>query len=445
MEVQTSFPNGQGAPVPAEDSVEGAVPGVAVVSSSSTSSADLRLHPLAILNISEHIVRSTVQEQSQQSHSIERGVSSVAANKVYGALLGTQNGRHVEIHNTFEIKVDSNGALDHSFFKSRQAQLKQTFPTFDVLGWYSNGVQPTQSDVVVHRQLLDYNESPLFLQLSPNPSELGRKGGELPIELYESQMELKADKVDRDQAESSSGRGGASPSPAQAGLVFVKCAKYRIETGEAERIAVDYASKPSGSSVQVSASGGPVVSGHHSAVISSLESQQSGIRMLQSRIQLAHRYVAGFCEDAGTSTSSGNGQSAAYASSDVASTSTRTVPKPTGQDHDILRRLKAILATVQGQSSRNGSTGMGEAPSDLSKTALSHYQREGEGDDDDDDDDFNSHFLREYNDALLTANLSGMTQSLHRLNELVDKFDLVHSGYNAAGLGSAAGLERSSR
>lgn len=75
----------------------------------SASTSSLALHPLPILNISEHIVRSTLQ-------------SSSAPIKVYGALLGTQSGRDIEVHNTFEFKVFGGTQVDHAFLKSRQAQ-----------------------------------------------------------------------------------------------------------------------------------------------------------------------------------------------------------------------------------------------------------------------------------------------------------------------------------
>lgn len=42
-----------------------------------------------------------------------------------GALLGTQNGREVEIVNTFELAVEDNGeSVDHAFFVSRRDQCK---------------------------------------------------------------------------------------------------------------------------------------------------------------------------------------------------------------------------------------------------------------------------------------------------------------------------------
>jgi len=44
---------------------------------------------------------------------------------VLGALLGTQNGREVEIVNTFELAVEDNGeSVDHAFFVSRRDQCK---------------------------------------------------------------------------------------------------------------------------------------------------------------------------------------------------------------------------------------------------------------------------------------------------------------------------------
>lgn len=50
-------------------------------------------HPLPILNVSEHFTRSRIQNPDQLPQ------------QVYGALLGTQSGRDIEIQNTFEILI----------------------------------------------------------------------------------------------------------------------------------------------------------------------------------------------------------------------------------------------------------------------------------------------------------------------------------------------------
>lgn len=137
--------------------------------------------------------------------------------------------------------------------------VKQVFPTFDFLGWYSIGQQPSPKDTALHQQVrhpsdrsqtrkeergradllpayqfLEYNESPVFLQLSPAstdaaPTTTGGEGQEgkekekdLPLAIYESVVELVA--------------GEAKPT-----FVHVP---YEVVTGEAERVAVEGVSKP---------------------------------------------------------------------------------------------------------------------------------------------------------------------------------------------------------
>lgn len=199
--------------------------------------ANLLLHPLPILNISDHLTRARLQAGNDQ------GV------RVYGALLGTQNGRELEIHNTFEFKVinapqgntesSQPPKIEHDFFKRRQAQFKQTFPTFDFLGWYSNGPVPTAADINVHKQLSEYNETPIFLQLSPSQASIASasRAGELPLQVYETHLEM----ASQPAAGMELGEGS------QGAQIFFVQSSYKINTGEAERIAVDYTSKPSGS------------------------------------------------------------------------------------------------------------------------------------------------------------------------------------------------------
>lgn len=178
--------------------------------------SNISLHPLPILNISEHLVRTRLQ-------------SDDAELTVYGVLLGTQQGRDIDIQNSFEIRLDSAASatsaptINHAFLKSRQAQYKQVFPTLDLLGWYTVGDVPTPQDLAIHKQLFAYNETPLLLQLHQTVTsfENAEVNGELPIRVYESVVELV-------QGETTN---------------FFVPAGYKIETGEAERIAVDYASK----------------------------------------------------------------------------------------------------------------------------------------------------------------------------------------------------------
>lgn len=93
---------------------------------------------------------------------------------VVGALLGTQNGRDVEIVNTFELAVEDNGeSIDHGFLISRREQCKdnhmflyimsivlmlfatdkQVFPSLEFIGWYTVAPKPTAHHITLHTQV----------------------------------------------------------------------------------------------------------------------------------------------------------------------------------------------------------------------------------------------------------------------------------------------------
>ncbi|ORY90688.1 Mov34-domain-containing protein [Leucosporidium creatinivorum] len=213
------------------------------------------LHPLPILNISEHFTRVSLQQN-------DLGV------RVVGGLLGTQVGREVEIMNTFELvinKADNSDELtvDHGYFVTRAEQFKQVFPTFDFLGWYSVGDAPSPQDIALHKQFFVYNESPLFLQLSratsASASSAAGSNKDLPVAIYESNLEIINNEPE---------------------VVFTQTA-YEIETGEAERVAVDHASKPD-----------MVGEGGQSSLIASLTTQRNAIKMLFDRVSIIVEYLA---------------------------------------------------------------------------------------------------------------------------------------------------------
>ena len=64
---------------------------------SDNAALQLTLHPLVIINISDHFTRGRCQ-------------SDAAAPRVFGVLIGAQTGRHIEIANSFEVKVIDSGA-----------------------------------------------------------------------------------------------------------------------------------------------------------------------------------------------------------------------------------------------------------------------------------------------------------------------------------------------
>ncbi|KAI9908439.1 hypothetical protein PsorP6_004237 [Peronosclerospora sorghi] len=173
----------------------------------------IQIHPLVVVNITDHQTRQKCNSQLSQTE----------APQVIGALFGIQNGLDVSVYDSFEMKYNiAHGELqiDKEFLTSRIQQFSQVFPGFELLGWYTVGSKAHPSDLVVHRVVMEFNESPLFMILDPElegPSTKKR----LPISLFESELHM---------------LHGVPK------MFFVK-APFKIETSETEGIAIDHISK----------------------------------------------------------------------------------------------------------------------------------------------------------------------------------------------------------
>ncbi|KAK7468658.1 hypothetical protein VKT23_003162 [Stygiomarasmius scandens] len=216
-----------------------------VLPSTTTSGLSISLHPLPILSISEHLTRLKLQTNSNSPFTI-------------GALLGTQNGREVEIVNTFELVMDADGqSIDHGFLVQRRDQYKLTFPSLEFIGWYTVAQKPTSRHIELHQQFTGYCSTPLLLLLQPNITLAGSTDGSsqsLPFKAYEPSFEIKDN---RSRA------------------VFIEAA-FNVETGEAERIAVDWTAKGGGSGTSLE---------------SHLQTQRAAVKMLHDRILILVQYV----------------------------------------------------------------------------------------------------------------------------------------------------------
>ncbi|KAJ3268074.1 COP9 signalosome complex subunit 6 [Borealophlyctis nickersoniae] len=207
----------------------------------------LTLHPLVIMNISDQHTRTRVQNQN-----------SGTPTQVLGALVGVQTGRELEIFDSYELPytvIDGNCVIDKTYFLNKQEQFRQVFPNYDFLGWYSTGLKPTAREIHIHQQFIEFNESPIFLQLSPTGAVTSK---ELPITMYESVIDIVDD---------------------AAQMMFVKT-QFKVETGEAERIAVDHVAHATSADAA-----------EGSSTIAHLVSQRNAIKMLNSRIRILSKYM----------------------------------------------------------------------------------------------------------------------------------------------------------
>lgn len=78
-------------------------------------SVAISLHPLVLMNIAEHWTRIRAQEG--------------AAIAVYGALIGKQDGRKIEVYNSFELRyetIDGDVVINKDYYNTKEEQCKSS-------------------------------------------------------------------------------------------------------------------------------------------------------------------------------------------------------------------------------------------------------------------------------------------------------------------------------
>jgi len=196
------------------------------------------LHPLVVINVSDHHTRQRF--------------SSEGARPVYGCILGQQHGRKVEMFNSFEFIIDNETQINIEYLKTRQEQYNKTMEGCEILGWYSTGSEITKTHTMLHEQMEEISEAPLFLRLDPLISSSSTK---LPISIYESTLTV------------------VNGEP----KITFRDVPFRIETTELERVGVDHIAN--------------VSIGGQSKLVSHLHSMHSSISMLNIRIGIIKGYL----------------------------------------------------------------------------------------------------------------------------------------------------------
>ncbi|KAI8008887.1 COP9 signalosome complex subunit 6a [Camellia lanceoleosa] len=229
------------------------------MASSSSSGLTFKLHPLVILNISDHYTR--LKSQSQPPHAAANGgeaTTSPPPASVFGCIIGVQRdarSRSSTASSSSPIPPPI-PSIDPSSRKSKNFVNKKVFPNFYILGWYSTGSEAQEADMQIHKALMDINESPVYVLLNPSINHAQK---DLPVTIYESELHV-IDGIPQ--------------------LIFVR-SSYTIETVEAERISVDHVAhlKPS--------DGGSAAT----QLAAHLTGIHSAIKMLNSRIRVLHHYL----------------------------------------------------------------------------------------------------------------------------------------------------------
>jgi len=206
------------------------------------SGLEIFVHPLVVINISDHFTRDKCVNKNP---------------RVFGVLLGQQEGRRIEISNSFEMLI-SEGKVDHEFMNERQDQFFRVYEkeSCEILGWYATGQKVGENDIQIHEQMEAFNEAPLFLLLDNEPKpRLLNNQGELSMSIFESSVRIVNNKP----------------------VTSFSQLKYSIATTEIERIAVDHvAHDTAGVKSQLAAHAG---------------SLYQSIKMLHVRISILKEYL----------------------------------------------------------------------------------------------------------------------------------------------------------
>eukprot|EP01128_Nolandella_sp_AFSM9_P004095 TRINITY_DN178_c0_g8_i1.p1 TRINITY_DN178_c0_g8~~TRINITY_DN178_c0_g8_i1.p1 ORF type:complete len:325 (+),score=92.48 TRINITY_DN178_c0_g8_i1:93-977(+) len=205
------------------------------------SALNIVLHPLTIVNISDHFTRSKIRSKTNAT--------------VYGALLGFQSGRKVEIFTSFELVIgDEEGekTVDPEFVHMKLEQYKRGYETIEVMGWYSTGSELDKNALALQQQMEAFNETPVYLVLDPSADESQR---DLPISVFETTVKMQDGEAVRS----------------------FKPVAYNIDSSDAERIAVDHISR--------------VSAGAGSKMVSHVTNVQSSIHILNDRMALLAKYL----------------------------------------------------------------------------------------------------------------------------------------------------------
>lgn len=110
--------------------------------------------------------------------------------KVIGCLLGEQTGRHVDVSNSFEMRLQ--GTPDSPDFASdvysaKLAQYAECYKDLHVLGWYCIGDVLGDMEMTLHKKFVEHSDVQAPILLMMNPARvMAPSAKELPLDMYES-------------------------------------------------------------------------------------------------------------------------------------------------------------------------------------------------------------------------------------------------------------------
>ncbi|KAI0729889.1 Mov34-domain-containing protein [Fomitopsis betulina] len=137
------------------------------------------VHPLVLLSVTDHHAR-TIQRNSSK--------------RVIGILLGQDNGKTVNVANSFGIPFEEDEKdsktwfLDHNYIEGMWEMFKKVNARERMIGWYHTGPKLRASDQEINDLLKRYIARPVMVIVDVRPNTVG-----IPTDAYFAVEEIKDD------------------------------------------------------------------------------------------------------------------------------------------------------------------------------------------------------------------------------------------------------------
>ena len=136
------------------------------------------VHPLVLLSVTDHASR----------------VSLSARKRCVGVLLGQDNGKSVNVANSFAVpfEEDENDPktlfLDHDYIEGMLEMFKKVNAREKMIGWYHTGPKLRSSDLEINEMLKRFTPRPVMVIIDPRREDVG-----IPTDAYIAVEEIKDD------------------------------------------------------------------------------------------------------------------------------------------------------------------------------------------------------------------------------------------------------------
>ncbi|THH02992.1 hypothetical protein EW145_g6621 [Phellinidium pouzarii] len=137
------------------------------------------VHPLVLLSVADHHARSVARSSSK---------------RVVGVLLGQDNGKVINVANSFAVPFEEDEKdsktwfLDHNYIESMWEMFKKVNARERMIGWYHSGPKLRASDLEINELFKRFIPRPVMVIVDVRPQTVG-----IPTDAYFAVEEIKDD------------------------------------------------------------------------------------------------------------------------------------------------------------------------------------------------------------------------------------------------------------